>query len=88
MRKGSIRVDSILLDDLIGDDDVSEEATVKLLDIIHKSVLNLGGANYKINCTMTSTPLAPDDLTQRIKQDKNWSTVCYPAIINWGKIDS
>lgn len=85
MRKGSQRVDSILLDDLLGDDDTSEEMTQKLLDIVHKSVLNLGGSNSKINCTMTSTPIAPDDLTQRLKQDPGWSCVTFPAVINWGR---
>lgn len=43
MRKGSIRPDYILLDDLLGEEDVTEEATNKLLDTIKKSVLNLGG---------------------------------------------
>ena len=34
MRKGALRVDSILLDDIIGDEDVTEEATNKIMDII------------------------------------------------------
>lgn len=37
---------------------------------------------------MTSTPLAPDDLTQKIKADKNWTTLCYPSIITWGDIET
>ena len=32
---------------------------------------------------MTSTPLLPDDLTDRIRQDKAWKTIRYPAIIHY-----
>lgn len=78
MRKGSIRPDFILLDDLLGEDDVSDEATNKILDIIRKSVLNLGGQDRKLPCAMTSTSIAADDVTQRLKQDKNWSTLVFP----------
>ncbi len=88
MRKGSLRVDSILLDDIIGDEDITEEATNKVMDIIQKSVMNLGGVNKKIACCLTSTPIGPEDVTQRIKKDPNWVTVCFPAIINFGNIES
>lgn len=88
MRKGSQRPDYILLDDLLGEDDITEESTNKLLDTIKKSVMNLGGTNVKLPCVMTSTPLAPDDLTQRLKKDSNWSTITFPAITSFGDIDS
>lgn len=87
MRVGSQRVDSILLDDLLDDEDTTEEITNKYQDIINKSVLNLGGQDKKPACIMTATPLAPDDLTQRLKKDKGWSCVEYPSIIEWGNID-
>ena len=63
MRVGSHRVDSVLLDDLLNDDDITEETTNKLLGIINQSVMNLGGQGKKLSCIMTATPLAPDDLT-------------------------
>lgn len=88
MRKGNVRVDSILLDDIIGDDETGEESTNKVLDIIRKSILNLGSAGQKMTCCMTSTPIGPDDVTQRIKKDSNWVTVTYPAIISWGDIET
>ena len=34
---------------------------------------------------MTSTPIAPDDLTQKIKEDSNWKTTVWPSIISWPK---
>ena len=88
LRKGALRVDSILLDDIIGDEDTTEEATNKVMDIIQKSILNLGGADKKIACCLTSTPIGPEDVTQRIKKDTNWVTVCFPAIIQFGDIET
>ena len=88
MRVGSHRVDSVLLDDLLNDDDITEETTNKLLGIINQSVMNLGGQGKKLSCIMTATPLAPDDLTQVLKKDKGWSCVEYPSVIQFGDIET
>lgn len=32
---------------------------------------------------MTSTPLNPEDLCEKIENDVNWKTTKYPAIIKW-----
>ena len=37
----------------------------------------------KIAVMMTSTPIAPDDLTCKIKEDVNWHTTVWPCIIQY-----
>lgn len=77
------RPDVVLLDDLLdAKSAASEETTEKLYDIIRKDIFNLS-AGKKLGVVMTSTPLLPDDLTDRIKNDKAWKTIRYPAIIKW-----
>ena len=77
------RPDVVLLDDLLDAKTASSESsTDKLFDIIRKDIFNLS-AGRKLGIVMTSTPLLPDDLTDRIKNDKAWKTIRYPAIIKW-----
>lgn len=37
----------------------------------------------KMAVICTSTPIAEDDLTSKLENDKNWRTEKYPAIISW-----
>ena len=77
------RPDVVLLDDLLdAKSAASEETTEKLFDIIRKDIFNLS-AGKKLGVVMTSTPLLPDDLTDKIKNDKAWKTIRYPAVIKW-----
>ncbi len=77
------RPDVVLLDDLLdAKSAASEDTTEKLFDIIRKDIFNLS-AGKKLGVVMTSTPLLPDDLTDKIKNDRAWKTIRYPAIIKW-----
>lgn len=77
------RPDCVLLDDLLdAKSAASEDTTEKLLDIIRKDIFNLSSGK-KLGVVMTSTPLLPDDLTDRLKQDRAWKTIRYPAIVSW-----
>lgn len=77
------RPDCVLLDDLLdAKSAASEETNEKLLSIIRKDIFNLSSGK-KLGICMTSTPLLPDDLTDRIRQDKAWKTIRYPAIIHY-----
>ncbi len=77
------RPDIVLLDDLLdAQSAASDDTTEKLYDIIRKDIFNLS-AGKKLGIVMTSTPLLPDDLTDKIKNDKSWRTIRYPAIIKW-----
>ena len=77
------RPDCVLLDDLLdAKSAASEDTNEKLLSIIRKDIFNLSSGK-KLGICMTSTPLLPDDLTDRIRQDKAWKTIRYPAIIRY-----
>ena len=77
------RPDCVLLDDLLDAKSAgSEETNEKLLSIIQKDIFNLSSGK-KLGICMTSTPLLPDDLTDRIRNDKAWKTIRYPAIIHY-----
>ena len=54
----------------------------KVLDIIKKDVMNLSSKG-KLAVLMTSTPLNPEDLCEKIENDIAWKTTKYPAIIKW-----
>ncbi len=77
------RPDCVLLDDLLdAKSAASEETNDKLLSIIRKDIFNLSSGK-KLGICMTSTPLLPDDLTDRIRNDTAWKTIRYPAIIRY-----
>ena len=85
LKQKSLRPDCVLLDD-IQDDEVAEspEQVEKLLGIINKSVLNVGGKG-KVAVLQTATPICPEDLVDRISHDKAWKVTKFPAIISWPK---
>lgn len=57
------RPDLVVVDDpQTAEDSSNPETVAKLLDIIKKDVLNISGKG-KLAVLMTSTPIAPDDLT-------------------------
>lgn len=79
------RPDCVLIDDILdAKSAMSEEQNQKLLDIIHKDIFNLSSGK-KLGVVMTSTPLEADDLTQKLKNDINWKTIIYPAIVKYPK---
>lgn len=81
----TLRPDVAYLDDLQTSETASStEQVEKLLDIINKDVMNLGGKG-KISVLQSATPICPDDLVDRLKADKNWKVTIWPAIIKWPK---
>jgi len=79
------RPDLVLLDDLQTSEDAENAEQVdKLLNIIKKDVFNLAGRG-KLAVLQTATPIAPDDLAERISQDTVWKTTIWPSIVKWPK---
>ena len=75
----------MLLDDLQTSEDADNPQQVeKLLNIIKKDVFNLAGKG-KLAVLSTATPIAPDDLAERIAADTVWKTTIWPSIIKWPK---
>lgn len=83
LRKGTQRVTCVLLDDLQDFDSASNPAQVeKLMDIIRKDIIPLAGKE-RLSIIQTATPILPDDLVDKINNDKAWKTSTYPAIIHY-----
>ena len=82
-KHGTLRPSLVLLDDLQDFESAHNPAQVeKLVDIIKKDVIPLAGKE-RLSILQTGTPICPDDLIEKIKQDKSWSTSIYPAIISY-----
>lgn len=83
MKVGKLRPDLCLLDDIQTAESASSPDQVsKLLDLIHKDVMNLSSKG-KLSVLMTSTPICPEDLCETIENDVNWKTTKFPAIIHY-----
>lgn len=81
----TLRPDLVLLDDLQTSSDADNPVMVdKILNIIKKDVFNLAGKG-KLAVLQTATPIAPEDLAERIANDTSWKTTIWPAIIKWPK---
>lgn len=52
------------------------------MDIIKKDIMNLSSKG-KLAILMTSTPLCPEDLCEKIENDISWKTTKYPAVLSW-----
>ena len=82
---GKLRPDLCLLDDIqTAESASSPEQVSKLLDLIHKDVMNMSSRG-KLSVLMTSTPICPEDLCETIENDVNWKTTKFPAIIRYPK---
>jgi len=85
LKVGKLRPDIVLLDDLQTSETASNpEQVEKILELIKKDVMNLSSKG-KLAVLMTSTPICPEDLCEKIEQDINWKTTKYPALIKWPK---
>ena len=85
LKVGKLRPDCVILDDLQDAEmAVSPEQIKKVQDIIRKDILNLSSKG-KLAVMMTSTPISPEDLCDKIENDIAWKTTKYPAIISWPK---
>lgn len=80
MKHGTLRPSAILLDDLQTSEIAeSPEQVEKLLSLIRKDIMNLGGKE-RLSILQTATPIQPDDLVEKLKNDISWKTTIYKAI--------
>jgi hypothetical protein len=85
LKVGRLRPDCVILDDLQSAEMASNpDQVLKVQDIIKKDIMNLSSRG-KLAVLMTSTPLMPEDLCEKIENDIAWKTTKYPAIISWPK---
>lgn len=83
LKIGKLRPDTVILDDLQSAESAANpEQVQKIYDIINKDILNLSSKG-RLAVIMTSTPLCPEDLCERIENDPAWKTTKYPAVISW-----
>lgn len=77
------RPDLVLLDDLQTGEEAENPLQVeKLMKTIKKDIFNLAGKG-KLAILQTATPIAPDDLAEKIAADTSWKTTIWPAIVKW-----
>lgn len=83
LKVGKLRPDTVILDDLQTSETASNPEQVdKLMSIINKDIMNLSSKG-KLAVLMTSTPLCPEDLCDRIENDNSWKTTKHPAVLQW-----
>ena len=83
LKVGKLRPDTIILDDLQSAETASNpEQVEKINDIIKRDIMNLSSKG-KLAVLMTSTPICPEDLCDKIEHDIAWKTTKYPAVISW-----
>lgn len=80
MKHGTARPSLILLDDLQDSAQAeNSEQIEKLLSLIKKDIMNLGGKE-RLSILHTATPICPDDLVERLKNDPAWRTTIHRAV--------
>ena len=80
------RPDFVIFDDLQTDDrSASEEQVHKSAARVKKAFMGLAGHRKKIAAIMTSTPIAPDDLSETFAADPGWNTKTYKMLLSWPK---
>lgn len=79
--RGSRRPDLLLLDDLQNDEMAGNEERVQEAALrIRKAFMGLAGHRRKIAAIMTSTPIAPDDLSETFAADRAWKTTTHRMV--------
>ena len=51
------------------------------METIQGDIIPLAGKS-RLSILQTFTPIYPDDVVQKIREDPNWTTTVYPAIIS------
>lgn len=78
-KRGTLRPDLIVLDDLQTTEDADNPQTVaKKLRYIRNDIMNAGGKS-ELSIINTATVIASDDLAERLAEDKTWSTTRFKA---------
>lgn len=82
-KHGTMRPSLVLLDDLQDFESAQNPSQVqKLVEIIQKDIIPLAGKE-RLSILQTATPICPDDLVEKIRNDKSWTTTTFPAIIRF-----
>lgn len=85
LKRGNLRPSYAILDDIMTAADArSPDAVEKLMEAINKDIIPLSGKE-RLSVLQTATPICPDDLVERIKQDKSWRTTIFPAVTSFPK---
>ena len=83
IRRYTMRPDCCLIDDIQSTTSAQNPDQVdKMMDTIRKDIIPLAGKE-RISLLQTFTQICPDDLVERIKNDKSWITTIYPTIIHY-----
>lgn len=83
LKVGRLRPDMVILDDLqTAASAANPEQVQKLQDLIHKDIMNLSSKG-KLAVLMTSTPICPGDLCDKVENDVAWKTTKFKAVIEW-----
>lgn len=78
---GSQRPDLIVFDDLQDRDmAVNAERVNEAMDLIQGDFLGSAGHTGGMACFMTATPIAPEDMTDKLKNDPFWTTECFKML--------
>ena len=87
----SARPDFFFIDDPQTDEDAKNPETVaKIEDNIQGAVLDSGELSERISAVMASTPIEPDDVSERFadpKRHPEWHTETEPLVVHWGNED-
>jgi len=87
----SARPDFFFIDDPQTDEDAKNPETVaKIEDNIQGAVLGSGELSERISAVMASTPIEPDDVSERFadpKRHPEWHTETEPLVVHWGNED-
>jgi hypothetical protein len=85
--KGNRRPDYILFDDIETKEAAqSIEQIRKLEDFVQADALGLGGHDRQTSAAMTSTPITPNDLSERYADPAihpEWETISFPLVISF-----
>lgn len=85
LKHGTMRPTCVLLDDLQTFEGASNQEQVqKIIDIINKDIIPLAGKE-RLSILQTATPIVPEDLVDKLRNDLNWKTTIYPAIMKFPK---
>lgn len=85
MKKGTLRPDLVLLDDLQNSETAANPIAVeKLWESIKKDVFPMAGKN-RLSIIQTATQILPEDLVAKVREDKTWTTTIFPSVISFPK---
>ena len=81
------RPDFVIIDDPQTDEEAGSPHSVnKIINVIRKSILNLGGHRSTLACVMNATVIEPDDVVDQLldpKRNPSWQRERIPMVRKW-----